>query len=158
MHSNVYTVFVVGLNTALPDVVPAVEKFVPVHWSTSVEDQIRVMGEPAVIDVAFALRVAAGRGRVTWTRTDSVVDFEALEQVISYVVVSVGVTVTEPDVLFPVSKDWIVPSFPSNVPTQVSAFVEFQLNLENAPRTIDEGRALKETPGTGSPSSSGPEP
>ena len=84
------------------------------------------------MEETLADKVAVGAGRETPTVTDLITDFEALEQLKSYVVVCVGETVAEPKVAPPVEK---------LVPAHEVAFAEDQVRVELCPWVIEPGLA-----------------
>ena len=101
-----------------------------------VDDHVRVEDCPLEIDVGFAVSEAVGVMDVTVTV--ALVDADALpfEQVMKYVVVVGGVTLTEPEIAFPVEKP---------LPMQEVALVDDQVRVDDWPLVIDVGFAVSDT-------------
>jgi len=133
-------VVVVGETLTEPDVPEAV-KLVPVHEVASVDDHDKVDDWPVVIDVGFAVRVAVGVAAVTETVAEALAEPPFPVQVIEYVVVWVGVTVTEP----------LVPLAVKPLPVQEEAVVELQVRVDDPPEAMLVGEAVSVTVGAGGP-------
>jgi hypothetical protein len=125
-------VVAVGETLIVPDV-PLAVKLVPVHEVAFVEDQVSVEELPVVIDVGDAESVAVGACEVAVTVivVDWVADPPAPVQTIEYAVVVAGETASVPE----------EPTAVKLVPTQLIAFVEDQVSVDDWPLMIDEGEA-----------------
>ena len=130
---------------ALPE--PAVEKPLPVQDVVLVEDHESVAEPPEVIEVGEAVRLTDGAFMTVTVALPKAVIEPPLHE-IEYVVVTVGLTVTEPLVAPPEPPgDALPPAVEKPLPVHEVALVEDQVSVAELPEVIEVGEAVRVTDG-----------